>query len=77
VVDEINEDGGIGGRQIEVRAKLIDGTAGPEAGQAACLEMTQDFGAFAVIVAPAVGRDVTRCTAVTNQTLTVGATGFD
>jgi ABC-type branched-subunit amino acid transport system ATPase component len=67
VVDEINENGGIGGRQVEVRVKLVDGIAGPEAGQAACLEMTQDFGAFAVIVAPAVGRDTARCAAVTNQ----------
>ena len=50
---------------------------GAEAGQAACLEMTQDFGAFAVIVAPAVARDVARCTAVTNETLTIAATGFD
>jgi ABC-type branched-subunit amino acid transport system substrate-binding protein len=77
VVDAINADGGIGGRQVEVRVTLIDGTAGPEAGQAACLEMTQDFGAFAVIVAPAVGRDVARCAAVTNESLTLGATGFD
>jgi ABC-type branched-subunit amino acid transport system substrate-binding protein len=77
VVDDINADGGIGGRQIEVRVKLVDGTAGPEAGQAACLEMTQDFGAFAVIIAPAVGRETARCVAVTNNTLALGATGFD
>jgi hypothetical protein len=30
-----------------------------------------------VIVAPAVGRDVARCAAVTNESLTLGATGFD
>src|SRR5918998_4862294 len=77
VVDQINEDGGIGGRQIEARIRLIDGTAGVEVGQAACLEMTQDFGAFAVVVAPAVIRDVVRCTSVTNETLTVTATGLD
>lgn len=77
VVDQINEDGGIGGRQVEVRIKLIDGTAGVEAGQAACLEMTQDFGAFAVVVAPAVTRNVVRCTSVTNETLTLTATGLD
>ena len=77
VVDEINEDGGIGGRQIELRIMLVDGTAGPEVGQAACLEMTQDFGAFAVILAPAMSRDVARCTSVTNETLTINSTGFD
>lgn len=76
-VDEINEDGGIAGRQVELRLTLVDGTAGPEAGQAACLEMTQDFGAFAVVVAPAVSRDVTRCVTVTNETLAIGATGWD
>ena len=77
VVDQINEDGGIGGRQIEARITLVDGTAGAEAGQAACLEMTQDFGAFAVVIAPAVVRDVVRCTAVTNETLTLTSTGLD
>ena len=77
VVDQINEDGGIGGRQVEVRVTLVDGTAGDEAGQAACLEMTQDFQAFAVIVSPAIGREVVRCTAVQNGTLTFGPTGFD
>jgi hypothetical protein len=77
IVDEINAAGGIGGRQVELRLTLIDGTGGAEAGQAACIEMTQDFGAFAVILTPAIGRDVARCTAVTNETLTLGATGFD
>jgi ABC-type branched-subunit amino acid transport system substrate-binding protein len=76
-VDEINENGGIGGRQIELRQTLIDGAGGGEGAQAACVEMTEDFGAFAVIVAPAVPRDVARCTAVTGQTLTIAATGFD
>jgi ABC-type branched-subunit amino acid transport system substrate-binding protein len=77
VIDQVNADGGIGGRQVEMRLTLVDGTAGAEAGQAACLEMTQDFGAFAVILTPAIGRDTARCTAVTNETLTLGATGFD
>jgi|RhiMethySRZTD1v2_1073278.scaffolds.fasta_scaffold01540_24 ABC-type branched-subunit amino acid transport system substrate-binding protein len=77
VVDQINEDGGIGGREVEVRVTLVDPTTGPEGAQAACVEMTQDFGAFAVIVAPSISRDTARCTAVTNRTLTIGATGFD
>lgn len=77
VVEQLNEDGGIAGRQVEARVRLVDPTGGPESGQAACLEMTQDFGAFAVVIAPAVFRDVARCVAVTNQTLAIGATGFD
>jgi ABC-type branched-subunit amino acid transport system substrate-binding protein len=39
--------------------------------------MTEEFGAFAVIVAPAVPRSAARCTAVSHQTLTISATGFD
>ncbi|HEY8524561.1 MAG TPA: ABC transporter substrate-binding protein [Acidimicrobiales bacterium] len=77
VVADRNEAGGLAGRRIESRLTLIDYTAGPEAGQAACLEMTQDFDAFAVVIGPAVPRDVARCTAVTNGTLTIGGTGFD
>ena len=77
VVDELNDDGGIGGRQIEVKITLVDGVAGPEVGQAACIEMTDDFGAFAVILGPAMSRDVARCTSVTHETLTMNSTGFD
>jgi ABC-type branched-subunit amino acid transport system substrate-binding protein len=77
VVDELNDDGGIGGRQIELKVVLVDGTAGPEVGQAACIEMTDDFGAFAVILGPAMSRDVARCTSVTKETLTMNSTGFD
>ncbi len=77
VVDQINDDGGIAGRQVELRTRLVDGTAGPEAGEAACIEMTQDFGAFAVVFGPATLRPTARCLAVTNGTLTIGATGFD
>jgi ABC-type branched-subunit amino acid transport system substrate-binding protein len=77
VVEQLNEDGGIAGRQVEARVTLVDPTGGVEAGQAACLAMTQDFGAFAVVIAPAVSRDVARCVAVTNGTLAIGATGFD
>lgn len=77
VVDGINEDGGIAGRQVEARVTLVDPTGGPEAAQAACVEMTQDFEAFVIIVAPSISRDTARCAAVTNTTLTLGATGFD
>jgi ABC-type branched-subunit amino acid transport system substrate-binding protein len=77
VVAQINEDGGIGGRQVEARVKLVSGVAGPEEAEAACIEMTQDFGAFAVVFGPATSRNTASCLAVTNSTLTVGATGFD
>jgi ABC-type branched-subunit amino acid transport system substrate-binding protein len=77
VVDQINEDGGIAGRQVETRIRLVDPTGGREEAEAACIEMTQDFGAFAVVFGPATTRNTANCLAVTNQTLTIGATGFD
>ena len=77
IVDEINENGGVAGRQIELDVQIADFAAGPQAAEAACLALTQDFGAFAVMVAPAVSRDATRCVAVTNETLAIGATGWD
>ena len=77
VVEQINEDGGIAGRQVEARVKLVSGLAGPEEAEAACIEMTQDFGAFAVVFGPATSRNTASCLAVANSTLTIGATGFD
>jgi ABC-type branched-subunit amino acid transport system substrate-binding protein len=77
IVEEINENGGIAGRQIELDLQVVDFAAGPEAAQAACLAVTQDFQAAVVMVAAAVSRDTTRCVSVTNRTLTIGGTGFD
>jgi ABC-type branched-subunit amino acid transport system substrate-binding protein len=70
-VDDINADGGIAGRQIELHIEIYDPLAGEAVGQAACLAVTQDFGAFAVILASAVTPEVAECIAVTNQTLVV------
>ena len=56
---------------------LVDGTAGPEVGQAACIEMTDDFGAFAVILGPAMSRDVGAVHVGHQETLTMNSTGFD
>jgi len=77
VVEQINEDGGIAGRQVEMQMRLVSVLAGPEEAEAACIEMTQDFGAFAVVFGPATSRSTASCLAVANKTLTIGATGFD
>lgn len=77
VVEQINEDGGIAGRQVEVEVRLVDGVSGPDEVQAACLALTQDFGAFAVVLSPAISREANRCLAVTNETLTITPTGLD
>lgn len=67
-VDDVNANGGIAGRQIELEFQLVDPLA-PETEQAGCLQMTQDFGAFAVIAAPGLSREATECMALANQTL--------
>jgi ABC-type branched-subunit amino acid transport system substrate-binding protein len=81
-VDDINEHGGIGGRKINLHFKMLDllDTQGGNASsviQAACIEATQEFKAAVVVLPPAAARDMARCTAVTNKTLTIDATAFD
>ena len=58
VVAEINENGGVAGRQIELVSHVIEGAEAvlsPEAGRAACLAATEDDKPFAVIVTAAIG----------------------
>jgi hypothetical protein len=77
-VDDINANGGINGRKINLHFKLLDVLGGgADAIQAACIEATQEFKAAVVILPPAAARDLARCTSVTNKTLTLYATGMD
>src|SRR3954470_12728827 len=78
VADDINANGGIAGRKIKLHFKLLDVlNGGADVIQAACIEATQEFKAAVVILPPAAARDMARCTSVTNQTLTIYATGMD
>lgn len=78
VVDDLNANGGINGRKINLHFKLLDVlSGGADAIQAACIEATQEFKAAVVVLPPAAARDLVRCTAVTNKTLTIYATGLD
>jgi ABC-type branched-subunit amino acid transport system substrate-binding protein len=77
-VDDINANGGVGGRKINLHFKLLDVLGGgADAIQAACIEATQEFKAAVVILPPAAARDLASCTSVTNKTLTIYATGMD
>jgi len=77
-VDDINANGGINGRTINLHFKLLDVlSGGADAIQAACIEATQEFKAAVVILPPAAARDLARCTSVTNKTLTLYSTGMD
>jgi hypothetical protein len=71
-VDDINAAGGIAGREIELDVQLFDPLA-PEAGAEACLALTQDFGAFAVIAGPGTGLEPVECVTVANDTLLLGS----
>jgi ABC-type branched-subunit amino acid transport system substrate-binding protein len=78
IVDDINANGGVGGRQIDLHLKIINYLeGGADVLQAACIEATQEFKAAVVILPPAAARDLARCTAVTNKTLTIDTTAFD
>ncbi len=77
-VDEINANGGIAGRKINLHYKLLDVlSGGPDVIQAECIAATQEFKAAIVVLPPAAARDMARCTAVTNKTLTIETTAFD
>jgi ABC-type branched-subunit amino acid transport system substrate-binding protein len=76
-VDDINARGGIDGRKINLDLKLLNLLNGADVLQSTCIEVTQEFKAAVVILAPSVIRELTRCLAVTNKTLTIHATGFD
>ncbi|MCU1365803.1 MAG: hypothetical protein JWN39_1442 [Ilumatobacteraceae bacterium] len=77
-VDEINANGGIAGRQINLHFKLLDVLgSGPDVIQAECIAATQEFKAAIIVLPPAAARDMARCTAVTNKTLTLETTAFD
>ena len=62
LVDDINENGGIGGRQVELTVDLVDGTGGPDVGRAACIKATEEDDAAVVIISPAISREIVRCT---------------
>ncbi len=78
LVAEINSKGGVAGRKINLHFKLLNFLAGgADAIQAACIDATRDFKAAVVLLPPASPSVLASCTAVTNQTLTIDATGFD
>ena len=72
LVDDLNGNGGIGGRQLEVVYKSSS-PLGTEAAEAACLELTADEEVFAVIggfVGPA--EPANTCIVGTQDTILVG-----
>jgi ABC-type branched-subunit amino acid transport system substrate-binding protein len=67
VVADINANGGVAGRQIELVPHVIAGAAAaidPEAGRQACLQATEDDQPFAVIIAAAITPETVECAAV-------------
>jgi hypothetical protein len=77
LVEWVNEEGGIGGRQVELTVDLVDGTAGSDVVRAACVKATEEDDAAVVLVSPAVSRELVRCTSVQQRTITIGMPGWD
>ena len=77
LVDDINANGGIAGRQIELKVEMYPGLSTAEQRQAACLSVTQDFGAAVVVIGASAGRDLVTCVSVVNETLTLGVVSMD
>ena len=75
-VDQINDDGGVGGRTIKLTNHVLPFSLTPDAGRAGCLQATEEDKSFAVIVAPAVFTDVLRCLAVQHRTITLGTESY-
>jgi ABC-type branched-subunit amino acid transport system substrate-binding protein len=77
LVDWINEDGGIAGRDVNLTVDLVDGTSGPDAARAACVKATEEDDASVVVLSPAISRELARCTSVQERTITLGMPGWD
>jgi ABC-type branched-subunit amino acid transport system substrate-binding protein len=75
-VDQINAEGGAGGRKINLTTHVLPFSLSPEAGRAGCLQATEEDKAFAVIIAPAIFVDVIRCLAVQHRTITLGTESY-
>lgn len=73
----VDEEGGIAGRDIQLTVDLVDGTGGPDVVRAACIKATEEDDAAIVLVSPAVSRELVRCTAVQQGTITLGMPGWD
>jgi ABC-type branched-subunit amino acid transport system substrate-binding protein len=74
IVADINENGGIAGRKVQLVSHVLAGAEAilsPEAGRTACTQATEDDKPFAVILTAAISADVVRCTAVEHDFLTI------
>jgi len=74
VVDDINANGGVLGRQVELVPHVIEGAAAaidPNAGRQACLEATEDDQPFAVIITAAISAETTECALQYENALTI------
>ena len=74
VVADINANGGVAGRQIELVSHVLagaDAILNPDVGRQACVQATEDDKPFAVIIAAAIPADLVQCVAVDHDVLTI------
>ena len=74
VIADINDNGGVLGRRIELVPHVIagaDAAINPDAGRQACLEATEDDEPFAVIITAAISAETVECAARYENALTI------
>ena len=74
VVADINANGGIAGRQIELVSHVLSGTdaiLNPDLGRQACVQATEDDQPFAVVIAAALTAPIVQCVAADHDVLTI------
>jgi ABC-type branched-subunit amino acid transport system substrate-binding protein len=74
VVADINANGGVAGRQIELISHVIPGAeaiVNPDAGAQACVQATEDDQPFAVILAASMPASMVQCIAEDHDPLTI------
>jgi ABC-type branched-subunit amino acid transport system substrate-binding protein len=74
IVADINANGGVAGRQIELIPHVIpgaDAVLNPDLGRQTCVQATEDDQPFAVIISAAISAETVECTAVDHDVVTI------
>ncbi len=74
VVADINTNGGVAGRQIELISHVLKGTdaiLNPDLGRQACVQATEDDKPFAVIITASIPAALVQCVVVDHDVLTI------
>jgi hypothetical protein len=80
VVEHVNREGGVAGRQVELRSHVLDVDAAilnPEAAQADCIEATEEDEPLATVIAAALPSALVRCVSVQHPVVSMTMNHWD